>query len=388
MRLARTSTSARLQSITNHLRSPSTGLYRQRSFFTTKMPASTQKALLVTEVGKPITLTETRPIPQPGPSQVQIQVTVAGLNPHDQKSRDIGLFVASHLPAVLANDVVGRVTSVGESVTQYAVGDRIVTQATFSPGSLQNGLQQYALADVDFSAKIPDSLSDDQAATLPTNIIAPLVAIFDASALNIPAPWTSAASSFDYAGTTLLIVGGGSGCGKFGVQLAALAKIGKIVVVGGDEAELKSYGATHVVSRFGDDDAVLASVRDIVGDDLLYAFDAVNAPSGQHLAANALSNTKRGAFARLIPRDAPEEAKVHPKQNGYDLKNVFGSSHARPEISKAFWELVPGYLKDGQIKPTKKFEVVEQGLDAEKVNGVLDRYRDGKGGQQTHFRVA
>jgi NADPH:quinone reductase-like Zn-dependent oxidoreductase len=287
---------------------------------------------------------------------------------------------------VLANDVVGHVISLGESVIKYAVGDRIVSHATFSPGSLQNGLQQYALADVDFSAKIPDSISDDEAATLPTNIIAPLVAIFDPGTLNIPAPWTSAAATFDYNGTTLLIIGGGSNCGRFGVQLAALAKIGKIVVVGGDETELKSYGATHVVSRFGGDDAVLSSIRGIVGDDLVYAFDAVNPASGQHLAVNALSNTKQGSLARLIPRDLPSEEKLHPKQSGYEIKNVFGSSQARPDLSKPFWEQVPGYLRDGKIKPLN-FEVVENGLDAKKVNEVLDRYRDGKKVVQTHFHI-
>jgi NADPH2:quinone reductase len=346
-------------------------------------------ALVVTEVGKPITLSKTRHVQKPGPSQVQVQVTVAGLNPHDQKGRDRGLFIASQLPAVLANDVVGRVTAVAEGVTKYAVGDRIFTQAGFEPGNSQNGLQQFALVDVELSAKIPALISDDQAATLPTNILAPLVAFFHAGTLNIPAPWTSAASGFDYAGQTMLIIGGGSNCGRLGVQLAALAGIGRIVVVGGDKAELESYGATHILSRHGGEESVLASIREIVGDDLIYAYDAINPPAEQHLAVNSLSNTKRGALARLLSSGGqPSEDKIQPKAEGYEIKNVFGSSHVYPELAKGFWSNIPDYLENGRIKPLTNFEVFEPGLDAGKVNAVLDGYRDGKKVVKPHFHVS
>jgi len=348
--------------------------------------ASTQQALLVTELGKPLTLTTSRPIPQPGPSQIQIRVTVAGLNPHDQKARDYGLFIASNLPAVISNDVVGRVTALGSSVNNFAIGDRVVSQASFSPGSLQNGLQQYAVLDADFTAKIPDDVSDDEAATLPCNTLAPLLAIFDPSTLDFPAPWTPEASTFNYANTTLLVIGGGSSCGKFGVQLAALAGFGRIVVVGGDESELKSYGATHVLDRHGGDDLVLSRIRAVVGDDLVYAYDAINPPSGQHLALNALSNTKRGKLARLLPTGPVNESKIHAKQAGYEIKNVMGSSHLFPNLTKPYWERLPQYLKAGSIKPLRF--VVEHGLDADKVNEVLDRYRDGKKVIKTHIHLA
>lgn len=73
------------------------------------------------------------------------------------------------------------------------------------------------MLDVPFTAKIPQSICDDEAATLPTNTIAPLVAFVPLIRLDIPAPWTPEAQKFGYAGTTILIVRGGSKCGKFGV---------------------------------------------------------------------------------------------------------------------------------------------------------------------------
>ncbi|KAI9880582.1 MAG: hypothetical protein M1823_006726, partial [Watsoniomyces obsoletus] len=120
-------------------------------------------------------------------------------------------------------------------------------------------------------------------------------------------------------------------CGRFAVQFAALAGIGRIVVVGGDEAELKSYGASHVLDRHGSDDVVLSRIRDIVGDELLYAYDTVNMPDKLHLAINALSTTKRGQLARLVPVGVPDETKIYPKKDGYQLLNVFGHPRVRVE---------------------------------------------------------
>lgn len=345
------------------------------------MSPTTQKAIVVTKLGKPVTLITDRAIPEPGPNQIQIKVTVAGINPHDQKARDWGLFIAEALPAILTNDVVGRVTKLGAGVTGVAVGDRIVSQPAVTPVSTHNGLQEYAIADVGAFARIPDSTSDDEAATLPTNLIAPLVGLF--AVLQIPAPWTAQAKTFDYAGTTLLIVGGGASCGKFGVQLAALAGIGRIVVVGGREDELKGFGATHVLDRHGGQDAVLARIQDVVGDELIYAFDVVNPPEEQILALNVLSSSKKGAMARLVPTKPVDKSKVVGKKAGFDVRDVFGSSQMHPQLAGEFWNRLPGYLETARIKPLGY--VVKQGLDADNVNEVLDAYRDGKPVTKTHI---
>lgn len=344
--------------------------------------SSTQRALVVTEIGKPVALVTDHPIPQPSANQIQVRVSIAGLNPHDEKVRDWGLHL-KNFPSILANDVVGQVTKLGEGVTGVAVGDRVVTHPGFTSDHLQNGLQEYAVADVGAFAKIPDAITDDEAATLPTNIIAPLVAIFDA--LAIPAPWTAAAKDFDYPGATLLVVGGGSSCGKFGVQLAKLAGIGRIVVVGGKEDELKGWGATHVLDRHGGHDAVLARIRDVVGDELVYAYDAISPLEGQVLALNALSSHKKGALARLLPLGPVDESKVLGKKAGFDVRDVFGSSQAVPQLASEFWSRVPGYLETGKIVPLGY--VVKEGLDAGLVNEVLDAYRDEKPVTKTHIHL-
>jgi len=349
-------------------------------------PPTTQKALLVTEVGKPLQLVPNHPVPQPGPDQVLLKVTVAGLNPHDEKARGTGLFIAQSLPAVLTNDVTGTVVALGPGVTKYQIGDRVLSHPGFSGTFNQSGLQEYAVNDIGAGFKIPDSITDDEAATLPTNIIAPLVGFFDdKNGVGIPAPWTEAAKSFDYKGTTVLILGGGSNCGRFAVQLASLAGIGSIVVVGGSEQELKSYGATDVLDRHGGDEAVLERIRKVVGDDLVYAFDAINPPAGQSLGLNALSSNKKGKLARLLPTGAVDETKVVGKQAGFEVIDVFGSSQVKRDLTYPFWDRTPDYLTSGKIKPLGF--TVKQGLTAENANAVLDAYRDGERVQKTHIHV-
>ncbi|MCJ1453706.1 hypothetical protein MMC28_004054 [Mycoblastus sanguinarius] len=257
------------------------------------------------------------------------------------------------------------------------------TARKYGTGILRIG--GHLVLDADHIAKIPDEFTDDDAATLPTNALASLIALFDASYLGISAPWTPVASSFDYKGVTLLIIGGGSSCGKYAVQLASLADIGQIVVVGGDEDGLKSYGATNFINRHGSAEEILTRIRKVCGDDLLYAYDAVSPPATQTLGINALSSTKKAKFARLRPTRPIDDPQVQPKKEGYELLSVFGSSHAKPEVGKLFWERLPQLLLDRKIKATE-YEAVH-GWSADQVNDVLIRYRDGKKTVKTHFHL-
>ncbi|KAF2017834.1 putative alcohol dehydrogenase [Aaosphaeria arxii CBS 175.79] len=348
---------------------------------------STQKAIVVNAVGERAVVAN-KPIPQPGSKQVQVRVTATALNPHDQSVRDRGLFMDFIDPPVtLANDIAGIVTATAPDVTKLKVGDAIFWQGSLLPGYIQQGLQEYAIADEDFVSKIPEGFTINDVLTLPTNLIASVVGLFGTkTGLGIPAPWKEDGKSINYSDVTVLIIGGGSNCGRFAVQLAGLAGFGKVVVVGGSEEQLKPWGATHVIDRHGGHDVVLSRIREIVGDDLLYAYDAVNPDENQRLGINALSSTKRGKFARLVRRWERDDSILNPKQNGFELINVFGSSHVVPDICAPLWAKIGEYLLEGKIVPLQ-YEVVE-GLDVDKVNEVLDGYRDGKRVVQTHFRLS
>jgi len=345
-----------------------------------------QKAIVVKHVGQPLQLVTDWPVPIPGPDQVLIKVENAGLNPHDQKARDWGLFIADGLPAVLTNDVAGTVVSLGPGVTKYQIGDKIVSHATFTPDWVQSGLQEYAINDIDAGFKIPEGTSLEAAATLPTCLIPAVAGFFDTErGFGLPAPWSEEGKTFDFGTVTLLIIGGGSSCGKFAVQVAKIAAFGNIVVVGGDEEELKSLGAHQVLDRHGGEEKVLERIRSVVGDDLMYAYDAVSPPDGQILALNALSSTKKGKLVRLLPLGPVDDSKVVAKKAGYEVKDVRGFSQLYPSLTYPFWDLVPGYLTSGKIKPVG-YELKE-GLKPDIVNTVLDAYKSGQRVLKTHIKI-
>ena len=65
---------------------------------------------------------------------------------------------------LIAKDVVGVVSQVGHGVTGIEIGDRVMSLGSGAVlDSSQSGLQEYALADVENCAKIPDNVSDDEA---------------------------------------------------------------------------------------------------------------------------------------------------------------------------------------------------------------------------------
>ncbi|EXM14663.1 Polyketide synthase, enoylreductase domain [Fusarium oxysporum f. sp. vasinfectum] len=341
-----------------------------------------QKALFVEQLGQPLVVGD-RSIPQPSKNQLLVKVLVAGLNPHDQKSRDSGLFVTS-LPYVPANDLVGEViaTGTGEHSAKFAVGELVFGDAFATEGGFHNdfqGAQQYALVDARFLGRVASTgLSNDEVSTIPVVVLASFIALFSSSGHGLPSPFSLEAKSFDYANITLLIVGGGSNTGRAAVELAKLAGVGRIIAVAGhrNKATLESLGATHVIDRQAPD--ALDQIRAITGDELVYAFDTVNYGVDQELGVAALSNTKKGTLITLTPPDGDLDAtRIGSKSAGYVRRHILGISSFHPEVTLGFWEHVPRLLRDGKFRPSS-FGIIK-GLDADAVNKALDQYRDGKG---------
>ena len=360
--------------------------------------AAEMNALVVSEVGKPVTLIK-RPIPTPSEGEILIKVTVCGrkkphlkpphstrnnteiatVNPYEHRVRDWGLYVEGRLPVVIGNDIAGTIVSIGPNTSttpSLHPGDHIFGQTNYLKASSdQAGLQEYCLLDAYTVAKVPENFTDDDGASLVCNIIAPFWAIFGEDGLALPFPFPGEGKpDFDYGKAAIVIIGAGSNCGKYATQICALAGFGTIVVtanVSKHERDLRSYGATHVLDRHAAD--VADQVRGIVGDELVYAFDAVNLD--HTLGISLLSSSKKGTLACIVPKMAPV-GEVGEKKAGYEDKFTQGQSHNQPELGEKFWRCLPQWMAEGRIRSTG-WEVSE-GLDAEKVNGVLDRYRDGK----------
>lgn len=102
------------------------------------------------------------PEPKVGPGEVKVRVTAASINPVDWKIRrgDMKDVMPVKFPVVLGRDVSGEVVEVGQGVTDFKQGDRVM-------GVVSAGYAQSVVAPSDVWAKVPDSLKLEDAAALP-----------------------------------------------------------------------------------------------------------------------------------------------------------------------------------------------------------------------------
>lgn len=123
-----------------------------------------------------------RPKPEPGHGQVLLRLNRAALNYRDVMMVDGRYNPKQKLPLVPCSDGVGVIEAVGPGVSRVAVGERVAPM--FAPGwtggepnrekvrrtlggPLDGTLSEYLLLDAEGVSKVPDYLSDDEAATLP-----------------------------------------------------------------------------------------------------------------------------------------------------------------------------------------------------------------------------
>ena len=186
------------------------------------------RAAIVRRYGPPsvVELAE-RPDPVPGPGQIRVRVRAASMNPLDVKLRSGALrFVLPlRFPAVLGFDVAGEVDALGAEVASWAEGDRVYGRIDARTGGTHAEL---AVIGADVVDRMPESLSFEQAASLPLVAMTALQALEQAE-LN--------------AGERLLVNGAGGGVGSAAIQVG---RAWGAVVSG-----VCSPGAAALVTRLG-----------------------------------------------------------------------------------------------------------------------------------------
>lgn len=176
--------------------------------------------------------------PRPGPGQVLIRVRAAALNPLDIALITGGmreLMPVEH-PFVVGMDAAGTVAEVGEGVTDYTVGDEVVTYTHFHPGTIA----EYTVGTVGPTmARRPAGLGPVPAAAM--------------AAVSLSAECVIEAAA-PAAGQTVLIIGATGGVGSFAVQLAARAGARVLATAVPDDRQYAlSLGAGEVIDYTGID---------------------------------------------------------------------------------------------------------------------------------------
>ena len=91
-----------------------------------------------------------------------MRVLSTSVNPIDYKIRQ-GLMkdsISLQFPVILGRDMAGEVTGVGEGVTRFRAGDKVM-------GLMNHSYAEFLVADADVLTSIPDDLEPKEAGILP-----------------------------------------------------------------------------------------------------------------------------------------------------------------------------------------------------------------------------
>lgn len=265
------------------------------------------------------------PEPEPGPGEVRVRVRAAGVC-----LSDLHLVEGSLSPLFLRGDVVtlghevaGEVDVVGEGVTDWEPGRRVLLQAGEERGGVvhtrgvdyDGGWAELAVARADTLVAIPDDLPFEQAAIIP-----------DA----VSTPWAAISSTASVAPAQPVGVWGVGGLGVHAVQL--LRMVGAAPVVAVDPVPQARQRALDVGADIALDpaDETFGDTirRETAGRGLAVAFDFAGVPPVREQAVATL-----GPGGRLVLVGLTDEPLTISDGTRFSYlgQQVLGHYGSRPE---------------------------------------------------------
>lgn len=161
------------------------------------------------------------------PHEVLIKVEAAASNPKDWLH-----LVATGTSLNSGDDLAGIVVAVGSEVTRIEPGDRV---AAFHPmGKPYGAYAEYAITPEHTTLKILDTLSFEEASTIPLVSLTAALTLFRRQGYT--APWEPNAREKNQK-RPLLVYGATTSLGTYAIKLAKLAKIGPIIAIGGGNSQ-------------------------------------------------------------------------------------------------------------------------------------------------------
>ncbi|MFB9352659.1 SDR family NAD(P)-dependent oxidoreductase, partial [Streptomyces heliomycini] len=199
-----------------------------------------------------------------GDHEVRIDVDATGLNFRDVLNA-LGMYPGESGP--MGTEAAGVVTAVGSAVTGLRPGDRVF-------GTVPGGFGPVVVADEHYLARVPDTWTQQEAASVPLVFLTALYAFRDLAGLR--------------AGESVLVHAGAGGVGMAAVQLARH--------LGAEVFATASEGKWEALRGLGLDEDHIASSRDLGFEE---KFRAVSGGRGVDVVLNALAGEFVDASLRL-----------------------------------------------------------------------------------------
>ncbi|TGJ84901.1 hypothetical protein E0Z10_g3864 [Xylaria hypoxylon] len=312
------------------------------------------------------------PIPVPQDDEVIIKVAVAGSNPKDWKYP-----LWKNWPHNSGDDIAGIIHSVGKDVFEFKPGDRVA--ALHRAGKENGSYAEYSVAPDWTTFHIPQHVTFEEAATVPTAALTAAIALY--VDMKLPTPYNTVEPTVENK-IPILIYGVTSAVGAFAAKLARLSGLHPIIGIAGRSGDYAQTLVDYVVDYRQGEDIIAARVEEILnkegfGGKASHVFDAISEGGTLETTLRFL-DTNGGIVSTVLPPNLF----ARDKENFKYPPGVTAINSAVPRVHsthKDFGHLWSRYLgrllADGRLKP-HPFEVVPGGLHG--VLTGLQKLRDGK----------
>lgn len=295
------------------------------------------RAWRVHELGEPTDVLRLDEVPQPeaGPGQLLVKVRATALNFPDALLCRGQYQVRPPLPFTPGVELCGEVVALGEGVTGYVAGDRVIA----TPPPPHGGLAEYVTVGAGEVLPAPEALDDAQAAALH---------------IAYQTGWFGLHRRAQLAeGETLLVHAAAGGVGSAAIQLGKAAGATVIGVVGGPhKAEVaKQLGADLVIDRRQED--VIATVKEFTGGrgaDVIY--DPVGGDSFR-ASTKVIAFEGRIVIVGFASGDIPSAMMNHALVKNYSLLGLHWGLYTQKDpgaVRQAHLEL-SALAEEGLVSP-------------------------------------
>jgi NADPH:quinone reductase-like Zn-dependent oxidoreductase len=333
------------------------------------------------------------PIPDIGPHEILIKVVAAGMNPKDWK-HPMPQYFNSRLNQ--GDDVAGVVERFGDEVKGFKSGERVA--GFHRMGTPRGTYAEYCVCPEWTVFHVPDSMSFEEAATLPLAAYTAAVGLY--RNLKLPMPFERTDSRAATERSTLVINGASGAVGTFALKLAKLnPNISPVIAIAGTNAEFVKSNGADVVLDYRSPTIVSDLQTALGGKKINHVLDTANSVNSMAYLLPILdSNTGRytcttsvGASISIKGQEKGEQQVLLEMWKGWWEQVWVGSVHDdNPAGGKLFGAIISRIIEieidSGKFKG-HPYEVVQGGL-----NGVLEalkRLRDRRNGNKKYVvRIA
>ncbi len=313
---------------------------------------------------------ESVPEPAPQPDEVKVRVRACALNHLDIWVRNGIPAYKTPLPHILGSDVAGEVVELGEGVKDLRVGDPVVLYPILSCGKCRfcrigrenlcnevkvigahvaGGYAEYLVAPARNWLPKPPSLTWEEASAVPLVFLTAWHMLIERARLQ-PGEW-------------VLVMGGGSGVGSAGIQIAKL-RGALVIATAGNEAKMeraRALGADAVVNH--SDPEWWRQVKELTeGEGIDVVFEHV----GQAVFESCVRLLNKGG--RLVTCGATTGSTAQ-----FDIRYLFSREleiHGTYIGTRAELEHLLKYVERGLLKPV--VDSVYELADARKAHEKLE----------------